>query len=406
MNAYAEFNQSTAIPAHVISGIIPPIEIDAVSEPDNDATAIIDREPLTRALYVAMAAIERRTNDAILQNIRLQEVNNALQITGTDIDIEIAITVSASIDAGFATTIPAHQAHALLAKSRKSDFVSLEIDQESDKLGIDTEKTTFNLNTLPVDEFPSLDCEPFTHQFELNGSTFWNAIDAVQGAISTEETRYYLNGIYMHEFQDKLRFVTTDGHRMYCQDLPAPRGCQTMPSGIIPRKAIAIIQKLTKAAKFRPETVKINVSETKFQIEFDNVRIRTKLIDGQFPDYHRVIPANNPNKMHVISKDLSDAIGDVSLISSDRGRAIKLSMMGDILGLSVNNPDAGNAEASIPMHSSGDEVEIGFNSKYLTELLAVAGHGEVQFKMDNAGSPSLITGEREGWQAVLMPMRV
>lgn len=415
MNAYSEtnLNTSTAIPAHIVNASMPTIEPDNAPEPIVDLSADLDREPLTRALYVAMAAIERRNTIPILSNVKIQEVKGALQVVGTDLDIEIAVTVPGSIDQGFATTIPAHQAHALLAKSRKSDFVSLQIDQENEKLAIDTENTKFNLNTLPVDDLPELHCAPFTHSFELDGSTFWNAIDSVQGAISTEETRYYLNGVYMCESQGKLRFVTTDGHRLYCQDIQSkelssflPIGPMSIPAAIIPRKAIATIQKLTKAAKFRPERVKISISETKFQIEFDNVCIITRLVDGTFPDYMRVIPTHNPNKMSVIAKDLSAAITDVSLVSSDKGRAIKFSLMGDVLGLSVNNPDMGSAESSIPMYLKGDGMEIGFNSKYLTDLLAVAGPGEVKFEFNDSGSPTRITGVKEGWQAVLMPMRV
>ena len=285
-------------------------------------------------------------------------------------------------------------------------MVGLSVDDDKKTIEIDTEQTQYDLSTIPVEEFPIADFENAQNSFCLDGTVFWELLNNVKGAISTEETRYYLNGVYLHQIADKLVAIATDGHRLYCQEVDLPEGAHNMPGAIVPRAVIANFMALTKATKNRPEQIKIRLSETKIEIYFDNVRIRSKLVDGTFPDYHRIIPAYPAQTARFDADDMTGAIKDVSLISSECGRAVKLAIKGGSMELTVNNPDSGTARATVADQSGNAEIEIGFNSKYLIDLLALVSGNTTDFAFTDSGSPALITCDIEGWKAVLMPMRL
>ena len=404
---------STTLPPHIVGGIpsssidwentkpTPP-EAPAIIQTSN---AVVDRHHLTQAIAVAKSTVQKRVADPILTNALLRESNGDLQITTTNLDCEITVTIEASIDAGFDTTVPCHKMHELLAKSRKSEMTALTTDHKWKGMEIDTENARFNLKNLPSDEFPIMNFDDQTNSFSIDGSVFWDLLNNVKGAMSTEETRYYLNGVYLHEHDGKLVAVATDGHRLYYQETTLPAGADNMPGIIIPRAVIANFLALTKTDKNRPESVEIAMSESRIDFCFDNVRIRSKLVDGTYPDYHRVIPAYNDKHAHFDAGDMIGAIKDVALISSDKGRAVELKINGDALILSVNNPESGTASASITGLPGNAEMAIGYNSKYILDILAQIS-GNVTLELQDTDSPTLITGNIEGWKAVLMPMRL
>lgn len=421
------------------------------------ATAVVERAPLTRAFEIVNHAVEARNTVPVLGNARLQGDGSALFVTGTDLDLELTVAIPAAADSRFGLTLPAGKMRDLLKKATASDFVAFTMPDVEEHKGakrfadlatVDFERVKYRLNAIHPADFPELrgptplmadlvTVDSSYRSFKMTGAALWAAIDATMGAMSTEETRYYLNGLYMHEQRPhgydfdpetgepsyshpaKLVIVATDGHRLYKQDIEAPDGCEGMPGIILPRNAVALLHKLTKG-KACPETVGIEVTSTKARFTWGDhdlhVTLQTKLVDGTFPDYQRVIPNDEWNRENGFAKlatfepeSMLEAIRAVSLISSDRGRAVKLTMDPGKITLDVNNPDSGSARADVAATFDGPAgFEVGYNAAYLTHALATASPdgAAITWRGTDAGAPAIFTGSREGWLAVIMPMRV
>jgi DNA polymerase-3 subunit beta len=266
-------------------------------------------------------------------------------------------------------------------------------------------RSRFTLQTLPETDFPDLAAGELPHRFKLASSDLKRLIDKTQFAISTEETRYYLNGIYLHVIDDKkLRAVATDGHRLAQVELAAPKGALGMPGVIIPRKTVAEVQRLVDDAG---EEVEVELSPAKVRFSFGSVVLTSKLIDGTFPDYGRVIPAGNDKILVVDKGDFAAAVDRVSTVSSERGRAVKLSVASGKLTLTVTNPDSGTATEELEVEYGSDALDIGFNSRYLLDITGQIEGEKATLKLADPGSPTLLEdSEPAGALYVLMPMRV
>lgn len=396
-------------------------------------TALVDRKALGRAVDIATTVVEKRNTLPILSNLKLTGNGSTLFVTGTDCDIEIAVSIAAAADAHFGVTVPAHTLKDLVKKAPDCEFVAftaaeietqnrksrtwnsetrdydeVELDETFEECVtpavIDFEKVNYKLKALPASDFPVLEMQP-SHSFTLRGAVILDALNAVSIAISKEETRYYLNGVYFHAPDNALCMVATDGHRLCKQEFSLADGCNGMPGVIIPRKTVALLEKIWKG-KNCPDSVKVDVSETRIRFTFGDVVITSKVVDGTFPDYGRVIPAYNDKKATFNTAGMIEAVKAVTVITSERGRAVKFEFGKDTVHLSCNNPDSGSAHSDFACEYADDESEIGLNYLYLIDMLNTAGSEEVTFAMADAGSPVLITGEREGWLGVIMPMRV
>ena len=247
-----------------------------------------------------------------------------------------------------------------------------------------------------------------THKFKLAAADLKRMIDKTQFAISTEETRYYLNGIYLHTAGTgkaaKLRAVATDGHRLAQFELPLPSGAACMPGVIVPRKTVGEVQRLIEDSEAE---VGVELSQAKIRFTIGDVVLTSKLIDGTFPDYARVIPVGNDKELTVDKKDFEAAVDRVSTVSSERGRAVKLSLAGGRLVLSVTNPDSGSATEELEVEYGADPIDIGFNSRYLLDIAAQLDGEVALLKLADPGSPTLIQDkDAKGALYVLMPMRV
>jgi DNA polymerase-3 subunit beta len=290
-----------------------------------------------------------------------------------------------------------------------ADYSQVELQSGSDRnsLQVRAGRSRFTLQTLPETDFPDLAAGELPHRFKLASSDLKRLVEKTQFAISTEETRYYLNGIYLHIVDDKaarLRAVATDGHRLAQVDLPAPKGTSGMPGIIVPRKTVAEVQRLLEDAG---EEVEVELSPAKIRFSLGSVVLTSKLIDGTFPDYGRVIPVGNDKILVVDKGEFAAAVDRVSTVSSERGRAVKLSVASGKLTLSVTNPDSGSATEELEVEYGADPIDIGFNSRYLIDITNQIEGEKATLKLADPGSPTLLEdSDSAGALYVLMPMRV
>ena len=368
----------------------------------------VERAQLLKSLGHVHRVVERRNTIPILGNVLVRADKAQLALKATDLDLEVTETLAGESATGGATTAPAHMFYDIVRKLPDGAQIMLESDAERSVLAIRAGRSRFTLQTLPESDFPDLAAGEMKHSFTLAAADVKRLIDRTQFAISTEETRYYLNGIYLHTAsRDKdatLRAVATDGHRLAQVELPLPSGAAGMLGVIVPRKTVGEVQRLIEDTE---ADVGIELSAGKIRFSIGHVVLTSKLIDGTFPDYGRVIPQNNDKELMVDKADIAAAVDRVSTISSERGRAVKLSLSPGKLLLSVTNPDSGTATEELEVEYASDPLDIGFNSRYLLDIAAQI-EGEVAvLRLADPGSPTLIQ-DRDNRSAlyVLMPMRV
>ncbi len=368
----------------------------------------LERANLLRSLNHVHRVVERRNTIPILSNVLLKAGGASLEMKATDLDLEINEAATAQVDQAGATTVPAHLLYDIVRKLPDGAEVMLTTDADGTTMTVMSGRSNFKLQCLPQSDFPELSAGTFTHTFRLESTTLKRLIEATQFAISTEETRYYLNGIYIHtaerEGRIMLRAVATDGHRLARAETEAPDGAENMPGIIIPRKTVGELQKLVDDPDV---VVLVELSDTKIRMTIGSVVLTSKLIDGTFPDYQRVIPTGNDKDMMVDRRLFTDAVDRVSTVSSERGRAVKLAINDGQLVLTVNNPDSGSASDELAVDYGSDALEIGFNARYLLDIANQLDCANVKFSFADAGSPTLIEDpdDRDALY-VLMPMRV
>jgi len=369
---------------------------------------VIERGELLRALGHVTSVVERRTTIPILSNVRLKASGHALEFKATDLEREVSDRAPADVSQDGAVTVPAHILHDIVRKLPDGAQVEIRRDAEKERLTLRSGQSRFTLQTLAPEDFPDLAAGDLGHKFEITAKDLKRLIDKTRFAISTEETRYYLNGIYLHTAtrgkEATLRAVATDGHRLAQAELPCPKGAAGMAGIILPRKTVNELHRLIEASD---DMVTVGVSPSKARFEIGTITLTTKLIDGTFPDYARVIPKGNDKTLKVSNVDFVSAVDRVSTIASERGRAVKLNINGNKLVLSVNNPEGGSATEEIGVEYDSSPLEIGFNARYLLDIAGQIESETAQFQLADPGSPTMVKDESdEGALYVLMPMRV
>ncbi len=368
----------------------------------------VERTQLLKSLGHVHRVVERRTTIPVLSNVLMKAEGQSLRLKATDLDIEVVETLAADVAVSGGTTVPAHIIYDIVRKLPDGSQVVIEQTGDKGTIIVRAGRSRFSLQTIPEGDFPDLATGEMSHSFSLPAKAFRRLIDKTQFAISTEETRYYLNGIYLHAVDGegglKLRAVATDGHRLAQVEMEAPEGSTGMPGVIIPRKTVAEVQRLVED----PEALMtIDISTAKIRFALGSVVLTSKLIDGTFPDYGRVIPRNNEKELIVEKSDFAAAVDRVSTVSSERGRAVKLTLADSRLTLTVTNPDSGSATEELEVNYEFDPLEIGFNSRYLLDVTGQIDGDTVALKLNDAGSPTLIQDPASPTALyVLMPMRV
>jgi DNA polymerase-3 subunit beta len=368
----------------------------------------IERADLLKAVGQAQSVVERRNTIPILANVLIEAEGNRVSFRATDLDIEVVDTAPAMVERAGATTVSAVTLHEIVRKLPDGALVSLADDSAASRLTVEAGRSTFQLATLPKVDFPVMASSEYDTSFSVQAPVLRRLFDKSKFAISTEETRYYLNGVYMHvadgDGGKKLRCVATDGHRLARIDADLPQGAERMPGVIVPRKTVGELRKLLDSDD---AMISVSVSETKVRFATPEITLTSKVIDGTFPDYSRVIPLSNARVMEVDASDFAAAVDRVATVSSERSRAVKLSIEQDRLVLSVNAPDSGAAEEELGVAYHDDRLEIGFNAKYLLEIAGQVDRENAVFKFNSSGDPTLMQeGNDTSAVYVVMPMRV
>jgi DNA polymerase-3 subunit beta len=370
---------------------------------------VIERSELFRALTHVASVVERRTTIPILSNVLLRATaDGQVSFKGTDLEREVIEQVSGDVTQAGAATIQAHLLHDIVRKLGDGAQITLDTAGGGERMQLVCGHARFSLPALAADEFPDIGAGEMPHSFEMPAHELRRLIEKARFAISTEETRYYLNGIYFHAPQvggkPVLRAVATDGHRLAQIEMPAPEGSEGMPGVIVPRKTVNEVHKLMEG---EDGAVSVSLSPTRIQFRTEHVTMTSKLIDGTFPDYQRVIPQGNNKVMNVGNAEFTAAVDRVATVSTERGRAVKLAIEKGKLVLSVTNPDGGSATEEIPVDYDADNLDIGFNARYLLDITGQLESSSVRFFLADSGSPTTVKDDADdGALYVLMPMRV
>ncbi len=369
--------------------------------------ATIERATLLKGLSHVQSVVERRNTIPILSNVLIEaSAEGVIRLMATDLDLQIDETISAAVDQPGATTV---SAHTLFDIARKlPEGAQVELAAAEGRLAIRAGRYSSSLPTLPRDDFPIIAEGELPTQFELPAATLKQIIDKTRFAISTEETRYYLNGIFFHVSEDGglpvLKAAATDGHRLARVTVARPDGAEAMPDVIVPRKCIAELRKLLDEVD---GSVGVSLSGSKIRFDLGQAILTSKLIDGTFPDYSRVIPTGNDKLLKLDPRSFEDGVDRVSTIASEKTRAVKMALDRDKITLSVTSPENGTAAEEVPGDYAAMPFEIGFNSRYLLDILGQIEGDSVEVHLADAAAPTLIReNDKAAALYVLMPMRV
>ncbi len=365
--------------------------------------ATIERATLLKSLGHVQSVVERRNTIPILSNVLIEaRDDNSIRLMATDLDLQVDESVAATVTQAGAITVSAHTLFDIVRKL--PDGSQVELNAAEGKMQVNAGRARFNLSTLPRDDFPVIAEGELPTRFELPAATLRQIIDKTRFAISSEETRYYLMGIFLHVADDQLKAAATDGHRLARVVLPKPDGAEGMPDIIIPRKCVAELRKLLEEVE---GTVEISMSATKIRFGLGSAVLTSKLIDGTFPDYNRVIPTGNDKLLKLDPKTFASGVDRVSTIASEKTRAVKMSVDRDKVTLSVTSPESGTATEEIPADYGADTIEIGFNARYLLDILGEIDGDTVEVHLADAAAPTLLReNDKSNALYVLMPMRV
>lgn len=367
----------------------------------------VERSIILRSLGHIQSVVEKRTTIPVLANVKIEAEGAALRLTATDMEIAISDTAKAKVAEAGKITLPAGVLYDIIRKLPEG--AELEVSTlGNDQVQVKSGRSKFKLLSLPVETFPVMEQGDLPFKFTLSAKDLHTLIDKVRFAISNEETRYYLNGIYVHASEDDgaavLRSAATDGHRLARVSIALPAGAEDIPGVIIPKKTVGELKKLL------PEysgDVNVALSDTKIMFTLGDTLIVSKLIDGKFPDYDRVIPKNNDKILEVNTKEFTNAVDRVSTVSLEKARAIKIFVKTGTVTVATDAPDGSTAHEELESSYSADPIETGYNFRYVLDMMAQIEGDTTQFMLADSASPALVRDPSDvSVLYVIMPMRV
>ena len=368
----------------------------------------IERAALLKALGHVQSVVERRNTIPILSNVLLAADGSSLSFSATDLDMEILDEASANVQGSGQITAPAHTLYEIVRKLPEGADVELRYGADDPRLQVSAGRSRFNLPVLPAGDFPVMSQDGLSSRISVDATDLIRLIDKTRFAISTEETRYYLNGLYLHTVTDggsvKLRAVATDGHRLALAEMPAPDGVAGLPGVIVPRKTVQEVRRLLDDSG---EAVDLQLSQAKVRLDLGGATLTSKVIDGSFPDYMRVIPRDNTRIMTLDNKLFAQAVDRVATISAEKSRSVKMAIEPGKMVLTVRNMEAGQGVEELEIEYDSEPFEIGFNARYLLDVAEQIIGETAEFRFADPASPTLVIDPADaGVQYVLMPLRV
>lgn len=367
----------------------------------------IEKNIIHKSLFHVHSIVEKKNTIPILSNILLEATDSSLVLSATDMDISIIETINCTVIEKGSATVPAHTLYDIVRKIPDGNEIEF-ISNDGNKLSIRSGKSKFSLSCLPKEDFPLIEIDKLNCEFSIKSNILLKLIEKTRFAISNEETRYFLNGIYFHKKIinniDCLSLVATDGHRLAKIDYQCPDGLVDLPGVIIPKKTI---YELCKLLTDIVDDIIINIDPNKIIFYINKTTLISKLIDGNFPDYQRVIPKNNNNIVSSDRKKFCEAVDRVSTITSEKSRAIKFRLLNNLINMIASDPENGTATEDIQVQYEGEEIEIGFNSKYILEMINQLDEEKLILEFNDSASPLIVKeSSNNDLFYVLMPMRV
>ncbi len=368
----------------------------------------VDRSVLLKALSHTQTVVERRAVTPVLSNVLLEAEGAHLKISATDLDISIIETIPAGVSDTGSTTVSAHMFYDIVRKLPEGSDIELSEKPDSHSLTLKCGKAKFSLPTLNAKDFTNIKTSGLPHSFVISAGELSHLIGSTRFSMSTDESRYYLNGIYFHtreaDQQHVLSAVSTDGHRLALAEVPEPQGAHGMPDVIIPKKTIGEISKLLDEAQ---GDVEISLSHTQITFNFGKALVASRLIDGAFPDYTKVIPQSNESSLTLSRKLFSEAVDRISTISLEKTRSVKMTVEPKSITISASTNNQGSGTEELDATYDGQRLSMGFNARYLLEIAQQIKGETIQFKLSNEDTPAVIKGiDGSDVLYVLMPMRV
>jgi len=364
----------------------------------------ISREALIKPLQLVAGVVERRQTLPVLANVLLVLDKQQLSLTGTDLEVELVgrVALEGKAEDG-EITVPARK----LMDICKSlpEGASLKFELDDNKAVIRFGRSRFSLATLPANDFPSVEESKGTQTFTVPQSTLKAMIDSTSFAMAQQDVRYYLNGLLMEVNPDSLRVVATDGHRLalHTEVMKIP-GVSSKTQIIIPRKGILELARLLTDGE---EEVQITIGTNHIRANTQNFTFTSKLVDGKFPDYDRVLPKGGDKILTAVRGDLRQALNRTAILSNEKFRGVRLVLGTDELKIMANNPEQEEAEEIVTVEYQGPSLEIGFNVSYLVDVLGVVSSENVQITLSDSNSSVLIQASDQGNAVyVVMPMRL
>lgn len=373
---------------------------------------IVNTKDLVKILALSASIVEKRNVLAILSNVKLEAKDNILTITATDMELSVQQILSVQVREEGAITVPAQTFSEIIRKISDPE-ISLTFVEDKEQLYISSQNCQFSLFTLPVNEFPIMEDIGLFKEISLDAKSFLEILDHTKFAMSNEETRYNLNGIYLHihAANDKaLCAAATDVHRLSISQIDLEKSPGAFGI-ILPRKTVQELLKILKDSNFSDKDLKIQIGQSKVKFLCHHTTLISKLIDGSFPEYEAFIPVDNPYTLVVKADVLSAAIDRISTVTIDKFRAVKIVCDKDKLEIHAYGDNRGIGDEVILMDDitsyNGEEICIGFNPRYILDALNVLGNSMVSIELNNSSSPTLIRSlDHPGAKFVIMPIKV
>lgn len=373
----------------------------------------VEKSAFLKSLSHCQSIVEKKTTVPILNHVLISCHDNTMSLTTTDMEMALIERIPASIDENFSFAAPAHLLCDIVKKLPDNAVINGIYNAENASFEMKVDRSHFNLSCLDSRDFPQLTQEPLNHYFKITAEDFKKLLDYSRYAMSVEETRYFLNGVYLHYMEEEnvLRCVATDGHRLASIDMPTPPGAENIPGIIISRKTIQEILKILD--DLDKEEIQVGLSKTRIEVSSSNAVLTSQLLEGDFPNYHAVVPSNQPFRAKINPKKLTEVVDRVATIALDKNagklKVVKLTFTKNCLTVSAISQELGRAVEDLEIdYPQGENLEIGYNAKYLIDILEHLDSEQASITFENADNATVVNsvGSHKNIFSVLMPIRV